>query len=113
MAERYKKALKDPYFKDQFLYDAETDSYLCPQGTDLSISEGCARSKRLPSGQYRVYRASRTVCRTCPAFGVCTKDKHGGRALWIGSSDRLLNEHRQWMKTDEAQESICSATAVE
>ena len=51
----------------------------------------------------RVYRASRTACRTCPAFGVCTKDAHAGRALWIGSSDLLLRKHRQWMSTDEAR----------
>ncbi len=48
-------------------------------------------------------RASRTVCRSCPAYGVCTKDAHAGRALWIGPSDRLLRQHRQWMQTDKAK----------
>jgi len=102
MTERYQGAAKDPYFKDQFLYDAETDSYLCPQGNRLNF-RGFRRCKSTDSGQNRVYYASRTVCHSCPAFGVCTKDAHAGRALWIGPSDMLLREHRQWMKTDEAR----------
>jgi len=102
MAERYQGAAKDPYFKDQFHYDAETDSYLCPKGHRLRF-RGFRRCKSTSSGQNRVYYASRTVCRSCPAFGVCTRDTHAGRALWIGPSDMLLREHRQWMKTDEAR----------
>jgi transposase len=102
MTERYIDTTQGPYFKDQFLYHPDTDSYVCPEGQILHF-RGLRQNKRLPSNQYRVYGVSRTVCRACPAYGVCTKDKHGGRALWIGSSDRLLNEHRQWMKTDEAR----------
>ena len=102
MPERYKDAAKDPYFKDQFLYQPDTDSYLCPEGQSLHF-RGMRYKERSHLVQYRVYSASRTACRSCPAFGNCTKDKHSGRALWIGSSDRLLNEHRQWMKTNEAR----------
>jgi transposase len=102
MTERYIDTTPGPYFKDQFLYQPETDSYVCPEGQILHF-RGLRQNKRFPSNQYRVYRVSRTVCRACPAYGVCTRDKHGGRALWIGSSDSLLNEHRQWMKTDEAR----------
>ena len=102
MAERYQGAAKKPYFKDQFLYDAETDSYLCPKGHRLRF-RGFRPCKRKDPGQNRVYCASRTVCRACPAFGVCTRDAHAGRALWIGPSDMLLREHRKWMKTDKAR----------
>jgi len=101
MTERYQDAEKNPYFKDQFTYDAETDSYICPKGQSLHF-RGLRRSKNVNSGPYRIYAALRTVCRSCPAFGVCTKDAHGGRALWIGVSDMLLREHRQWMRTGEA-----------
>ena len=102
MTERYKDATQGPYFKDRFLYEPETDSYLCPNGQSLHF-RGLRHQERLHSGQIRVYSASRTACRLCPAMGICTKDKHGGRALWIGPSDRLLNEHRQWMRTDQAR----------
>jgi transposase len=102
MPERHQEALKDAYFKDQFIYDSSSDEYICPQRQRLHF-QGLRRGKGLNPGQYRVYSASRTSCRLCPAFGVCTRDKHGGRALWIGSSDRLLNKHRQWMQTAEAR----------
>ena len=101
MTERYHSELQGPYFKDNFVFDSETDSYICPQGQRLYF-KGMRRTKCSTSGRYLVYRASRTVCRACPAFGICTSDKHAGRALWISSSDDLLRKHRQWMKTDEA-----------
>ncbi len=103
MAERYQSAAKNPYFKDHFLYDAETDSYLCPKGHRLRFS-GLRRCKSTDSGQNRVYRASRTACRLCSAFGVCTRDVHAGRVIWIGPSDVLLREHRKWMKTEKARD---------
>jgi transposase len=102
MPERYKEMEHNPYFKDNFTYDAASDSYLCPKGQRLSF-QGFRKSKQPGSGPYRIYYASRTVCRTCPAYGVCTKDAHSGRALWIGASDVLLRKHRQWMRTDEAR----------
>lgn len=102
MSERYHAEAQAPYFKDQFAYDAATESYLCPQGQRL-LFRGLRKSPVTGSRSIRVYRASRTACRTCPAFGVCTKDKHGGRALWIGPSDMLLRKHREWMRTEEAR----------
>ncbi len=100
MSERYGESVRGPYFKDRFIYDENTDSYRCPQGQVLPF-----RSMRKASGKtpYRLYRASRVVCRACPAFRVCTKDKHAGRALWIGAADVLLRRHRAWMATGEAR----------
>ena len=102
MPERYREELQGPYFKDRFLYDKTTDSYICPQGQRLPF-RGLRRNNGKVPGPFRVYRASRTVCRSCPAYGVCTKDVHAGRALWIGPADVLLRKHRRWMSTDTAQ----------
>ncbi len=102
MAERYQGAVQGPYFKDQFAYEAVTDSYICPHGQRLPF-RGLRKSPLTGLWSIRVYRASRTACRTCPALGVCTRDAHAGRALWIGSSDLLLRKHRRGMSTDEAR----------
>ncbi len=101
MTERYQTEVRKPYFKDQFGYDAATDSYVCPHRHRLFF-RGRRKDPVTGAQSIRVYRASRTACRTCPAFGICTKDRHTGRALWIGPSDHLLRQHRQWMQTDEA-----------
>ena len=102
MPERYHPGVQGPYFKDKFDYDAATDSYICPQGQRLPF-RGLRRNNGKVPGPFRVYRASRTVCRACPAYGVCTKDAHSGRALWIGPYDALLRKHRQWMTTERAR----------
>ena len=102
MPERYHEGVQGPYFKDRFIYDATTDSYLCPYGQRLSFRGTRRKNGNIP-GPYRLYRASRTVCHACPAYGVCTRDVHSGRALWIGPSDALLRRHRQWMTTEEAK----------
>ncbi len=102
MAERYQAELQNTYFKDQFKYDPPTDSYTCPQGHQLTF-RGDRRYPLTGLRSIRVYRAPRATCRSCAAFGICTKDRHLGRALWIGPSDDLLRQHRQWMQTDEAK----------
>ena len=50
-----------------------------------------------------MYRAPWRVCRSCPAFGVCTKSKRG-RAIAIGKHHASLRGHRAWMSTDTAKE---------
>ena len=35
MPERYHPGVQGPYFKDKFVYDPATDSYICPQGQRL------------------------------------------------------------------------------
>lgn len=49
----------------------------------------------------RVYRATGAICRACPAFGTCAKDRRWGRTTWIGPHDTLLRGHGQRMATDE------------
>jgi len=102
MPERYHPGVQGPYFKDKFVYDPATDSYLCPQDQRLPF-RGLRRKNGNIVGPFRVYRAPRRVCWACPAYGVCTKDAHTGRALWIGPSDSLLRKHRHWMTTERAR----------
>ena len=99
MPETQRRALRGQYHKDRFIYDARTDSYMCPQGEVLPFR----RSKLTRDVPMRVYRASGAVCRGCPAFGVCTIDSRHGRALEIGPHEAALRSHRMWMSTDEAK----------
>ena len=90
-----------PYHKDQFRYDEESDSYTCPHGEVLPFS-GMKNNKTKRAREYRIVSAS--VCRKCPAFGVCTKNASGGRTLEIGPYDAALRRHRDWMASEEAQQ---------
>ena len=88
------------YFKDQFVYDKATDTYRCPEDQVLYFSGMGKANGKTP---VRIYRGLKAVCHGCPAYGICTKDKHSGRVLMVGSADLRLRDHRVWMATEEAR----------
>jgi hypothetical protein len=94
-------SVREPFHKQQFAYDATTDTYTCPHGHRLTY-----RGEKRRTGQpvIRLYRITQSsVCRDCPAFGVCTRDRRQGRALEVGPHEAALTAHRVWMATDAAQ----------
>jgi hypothetical protein len=89
------------YFKDQFVYDKATDTYRCPEDQVLYFSGMGKANGKTP---VRIYRGLKAVCHACPAYGICTKDRHSGRVLMVGPADLRLRDHRVWMQTDEARQ---------
>ena len=68
VSESRQRFLSDPYHKDQFTYDEQSDSFTCPQGQTLEF----VRVQHANGVPLRLYRASGALCQACPAFGVCT-----------------------------------------
>jgi transposase len=99
MPESQDIALQKPYHKDHFTYDPATDCYTCPQGQVLRF----VRIKVVHNKQQRIYHCRGSICRNCPAFGVCTTCQHHGRELQIGTHEAILKQHRVWMKTEAAK----------
>lgn len=97
---RRKGAEADPYRKEAFSYDEPTDTYTCPQGKPLHFYR-TKRRKGHPIS--RIYHASKEICRACPAFGTCTKDRKQGRTLEIGPNEQALRQHRALMATEQAK----------
>jgi transposase len=60
---------KGVFSEDRFIYDQETDSYICPSGKRL-------RRKSL-NRESVVYAASRSDCSVCELMSQCTKNKAG------------------------------------
>ena len=100
VSESRQRFLKDPYHKDRFIYDEQSDSFTCPQGQTLAF----VRIQHANGVPLRLYRASGAVCQACPAFRVCTRAKEIGRSLAIGPHDAALRRHRAWMATSAAKE---------
>lgn len=100
MPEAQDKVLKEPYHKDAFVYNEEHDQYTCPQGQTLVF-----RGIRVRTGgpAVRVYRGVGAVCRSCPAFAQCTKDRRHGRGLEVGPEEAALRRHRLLMQTAPAK----------
>jgi transposase len=101
MPEPAARPLDGPYHKDAFAYDATTDSYVCPQGKRLTYRS----TKRDGKGQeVRRYKTSSGICRACPAFGICTKDRSHGRVLESGPYNSALQRHRAFMVSQPARD---------
>ena len=102
MPERYHPGVQGPYFKDRFVYDATTDSYLCPQGQRAPLSRATQEQRQdtrtlscLPSLQN---------CVPClPSLRCLHERRAHGTCSWIGPSDTLLRKHRRWMATEPSQ----------
>jgi transposase len=63
----------DPYHKSRFAYDADTDSYTCPQGQPLHYTHTLPpRGARPPA---RVYQCG--ACGPCPVRDQCTRNRRG------------------------------------
>jgi transposase len=91
-----------PFHKDRFVYDPETDTFTCPQGQTLTFHGLVARADGKP--QIRKYRASKLACAACPVRAACTKAATKGRSITIGPDDALLRRHRAFMATDAAKD---------
>lgn len=62
-----------PFDKSRFVYEAESDCYVCPEGQRLIF-------RRLPDQEKREYRIEKpSLCRSCKHFGQCTKSNQGRR----------------------------------
>jgi transposase len=94
-------AATDAYHKDRFVYDAETDTYTCPQGQPLTFHGMVARGKGKPPD--RKYRASKTACAACPVRDQCTTSTTKGRSIAISPDDAQLRAHRAVMATEVAR----------
>lgn len=89
------------YHSSAFVYDAQSDTYRCPQGKILSY-EG--KEERHMQVSYR-YRAQRSDCQACPVKSQCCPgNRVTGRSVHWGEELAEVTEFRQKMQTEQARE---------
>lgn len=89
------------YHSSQFVYDAPSDSYRCPQGKILSY-EG--KEERHMQVSYR-YRAQRSDCQGCPVKSQCCPgNRVTGRSVHRGVELAEVAEFRHKMASEPARE---------
>jgi transposase len=76
------------FSKDDFTYEAATDTYGCPAGEVLSF-----RFDTVEHGRHIRYYAT-AACRTCPLKAQCTRNK-GGRRITRWVDEHLLEQMEQ------------------
>lgn len=88
------------YHSTAFVYDAQSDSYRCPQGKILRY-EG--KEERHMQVSYR-YRAQRWDCQRCPVKSQCCPgNRVTGRSVHRGEELAEVAEFRQKMATEQAR----------
>ena len=89
---------KKEFGKEKFSYDRESDCYICPEGNEL-LYRNTNRSRNC-----RNYRISDVqLCRKCPHFGRCTKDRFG-RSIQQFLNEDLKEKFEADYKKPESQE---------
>jgi transposase len=88
------------YQSSQFIYDAQSNSYRCPQGKILSY-EG--KEQRHLQVSYR-YRAKRSDCQGCPMKSQCCPgNRVVGRSVHRSEELAQVAEFRHKMQSEEAR----------
>lgn len=94
------RGVSDEYHSSRFIYDAQTNSYLCPQGKILSY-EG--KEQRHLQVSYR-YRAKRLDCEGCPMKSQCCPgNRVVGRSVHRSEELAQVAEFRHKMQSEEAR----------
>jgi len=69
------------FTRAEFVYDADRDLYVCPQGAELTVMSRTSRKARYPK-EFRVYATKQ--CQGCPLRAQCTTSKYGRRIKrWV------------------------------
>lgn len=86
---------KPGFRREDFSYDAGADTLVCPAGqilTRLSRRDKTARH----------YKARGGVCKSCPNFGICTKNPRG-RVVTISVYEDVVRANRERVHSEEAR----------
>jgi transposase len=96
-----RRGVSPAYHSSQFVYEATSDSYRCPQGKVLSY-EG--KEERHMQVSYR-YRAARSDCQGCPVKSQCCPgNRVTGRSIHRSEELAEVAEFRQRMQSERARE---------
>jgi len=87
-------AARGRFTHEDFAYDAETDTYVCPAG------EPVRRTRRLKKNGARLearYVSRKPVCDACPLRGRCVTDRQPTRDIVRWVHEDVIERHRQRM----------------
>jgi transposase len=87
------------YEVERFIYNADADLYVCPQGRRLVYD---AKYPRDGTMRYR-YQAAKTDCDACPAKRLCCPRTKHGRSIERREPLAAITAYRQKMQTDDAK----------
>ena len=89
-----RKGKGDRFGSDDFRYDPQDDTYVCPAGRRLARSNETAINR---GRRYVIYRAAPEVCRGCALSSRCLERRSRRRRLARWEHEDWVDRHRQKM----------------
>ena len=95
------KGTTQAYMVTQFVYNAEDDTYTCPQGSTLKTTGTWhKKSRERDSYSFKKYRTP--DCKTCPVKHLCTGRASGGREIDRSQYAQAVEENNTRYKNNAA-----------
>jgi transposase len=89
--------------KSEFDWQAEGQTYVCPQGHRLKrVGQESRDRVEGRSVELAIYRCPKEHCQDCPLASRCTRSANG-RTIKRNEHEELIEAHQAKMKTDEAK----------
>ena len=104
-----RNARRGKYTRDDFKYQPETDSYLCPAGITIMCSGG----SRQRGKEYFAYRSQPSLCRTCALKAHCLPKIKKYRSIFRWEHEDDLESYRQRIAQDGKAKQRVRACLVE
>lgn len=98
------------FVRQDFSYDAATDTYCCPNGDRLRPTK---KRWRNTSGRIEIrYIASKTSCDVCPLKASCLSPKASFRSIGRWEYEEVIERHRQRMAGAGTRELMRRRSAI-
>jgi transposase len=117
---RYKASASEKtsgFTLEDFRYEAESDSYLCPAGKVLRLEAATARTPR--GNEYRRYRSRPADCRACPLRAQCLhkitarcRSLHLPKEGYVKTPQSLSQKMRVKIDTPQARQVYSQRLAI-
>ncbi len=84
---------KERFKRDDFHYNAETDTYICPAGEPLKHHKNQNKNGKIMKG----YDSSAKYCASCPMREHCLPEKMRYRQIYRWEHEEVIDEHKERM----------------
>jgi hypothetical protein len=87
---RASQAPNPNYNAEHFQYNAETDTYTCPQGHRLTSNGNWYKARNYRFKQYKT-----KACKNCPVRSQCTTAKQNGKILQRSEFTKYIEQNKR------------------
>jgi transposase len=103
--EKKKKNKENPFIRENFAYDNQSDTYTCPNNQQLILKSTSKQTHKKTGYESTIKIYQCTNCSNCPFYEQCCKSEKGNnRTISINEKlDRYKQQARQNLGTEEGE----------